>query len=91
MSEDRIFETIARVHISLGHIGQNIPATHISKEYYRIAHEEVNFLVKLCEICHMENHFSKFHMLFPMINKEAPTVARKIHHWIAVLAVFEIL
>lgn len=91
ISEDRIFETIARVHISLGHIEQNVTAIHISKEYYRIAHEEVNFLVKLCEICHMENLFSKFHMLFPIINKEAPTVARKIHHWIAVLAVFEIL
>ena len=134
VSEDRIFETIARVHISLGHIGQNATATHIGKEYYGIAHEEVNFLVKLCEICHrkahskskgplknivstrlfervqidlidmtatpdgdfvwichMEDHFSKFHMLFPMANKEAPTVARKVHHWVAVLGVFEIL
>ena len=123
MSEDRIFETIARVHISLDHIEQNATATHIDKEYYRIAHEEVNFLVKLCEICHrkahskskgplknivstrlfervqidliditatpdgdfvwichMKDHFSKFHMLFPMANKEAPTVARKVHH-----------
>ena len=56
MSEDRIFETIARVHISLGHIGQNVTATHISKECYRIANEEVNFLVKLCEICHRKAH-----------------------------------
>ena len=30
-------------------------------------------------ICHMEDHFSKFHMLFAMPNKEAPTVARHIH------------
>lgn len=123
MSEDRIFATIARVHISLGHIGQNITATHIIKEYYRIANEKINFLVKLYEICHrkahskskdalknivstrlsrrvqidlidititsdedfvwiyhMKNHFSKFHMLFPIINKKTPTVARKIHH-----------
>ena len=42
-------------------------------------------------ICHMKVHFSKFHMLFPMTNKEAPTVARKIHHWVAVLGVFEVL
>ena len=42
-------------------------------------------------ICHMEDHFSKFHMLFPMKNKEASTVARCIHHWIAVLGIFEIL
>lgn len=56
MSEECIFEKIARVHISLGHIGQNITATHISKEYYRIANEEVNFLVKLCEICHRKAH-----------------------------------
>ena len=39
----------------------------------------------------MENNFSKFHLLFLMINKEALTVARKIHYWIAVLAVFKIL
>ena len=134
VSEDRIFETICRVHTSLGHVGQNATASHISKEYYGIATEEVNFLVKMCEtchrkahskskgplksiistrlfervqidlidmtatpdgdfvwICHMEDHFSKFHMLFPMTNKEAPTVAQKIHHWIAVLGAFEIL
>ncbi len=42
-------------------------------------------------ICHMEDHFSKFHMLFPMANKEAPTVARHIHTWISILGVFEIL
>ena len=30
-------------------------------------------------------------MLFPMTNKEALIVARKIHHWVAVLEVFEIL
>lgn len=42
-------------------------------------------------ICHMEDHFSKFHMLFAMRNKEAPTVARKVYHWIAILGIFEIL
>lgn len=42
-------------------------------------------------ICHMEDHFSKFHMLFPMTNKEAPTVARTIHTWISILGIFEIL
>lgn len=59
MSEDCIFETIARVHISLGHIGQNVTAIHISKEYYEIAHKKINFPVKLCEICHRKAH-SKF-------------------------------
>ena len=39
----------------------------------------------------MEDHFSKFHMLFAMKNKEAATVARKVHHWITVLGIFEIL
>ena len=42
-------------------------------------------------ICHIEDHFSKFHMLFPIKNKEAATVARCIHHWIAVLGIFDIL
>ena len=42
-------------------------------------------------ICHMEDHFSKFHMLFAIRNKEAATVARKIHHWLAILGIFEIL
>ena len=31
-------------------------------------------------ICHMEDHFSKYHALFPIKNKEAATVARRIHH-----------
>ena len=39
----------------------------------------------------MEDHFSKFHMLFGMKDKEAPSVAYNIHHWIAVLGIFEIL
>ena len=39
----------------------------------------------------MEDHFSKFHMLFAMKDKEAPIVARCMHHWIAVLGIFEIL
>ena len=42
-------------------------------------------------ICYMEDHFSKFHMLFAMKNKEAGTVARKVHYWIAVLGIMEIL
>ena len=42
-------------------------------------------------VCHMEDHFSKFHMLFAMKDKEAPSVAYNIHHWIAVLGIFEIL
>ena len=134
VSEDRIFDTIARVHNSLGHVGQHATGTHISREYYGIATQEVYFLVKLCEICHrkahskskgplksiittrlfervqidlidmtatpdgeyvwichMEDHFSKFHWLFAMTNKEAPTVAYHIHTWIAILGIFEIL
>ena len=59
MSEDRIFETIARVHISLDHIEQNTIAIYIDKKYYEIAYEEINFLVKLCEICYRKAH-SKF-------------------------------
>ena len=45
--------------MSLGHIEKNVTAIHISKEHYRIAHEKINFLVKLCEICHRKTH-SKF-------------------------------
>ena len=29
-------------------------------------------------ICRMENHFSKFHILFALKNKEAATVARAV-------------
>ena len=39
----------------------------------------------------MKDHFSKFHMLCFMINKKALIIAQKIHHWVAVLGVFEIL
>ena len=42
-------------------------------------------------ICHMEDHFSKFHMLFAMRDKKAATVARCVHQWIAILGIFEIL
>lgn len=42
-------------------------------------------------ICHMKDYFSKFHMLFPITNKEAPTVTRTIHTWISILDIFEIL
>ena len=134
VSEDQIFDTITRVHNSLGHVGQHATGNHVNREYYGIATQEVYFLVKLCEICHrkasskskgplksiitqrlfervqidlidmtatpdreyvwichMEDHFSKFHMLFAMANKEAPTVAYHIHTWIAILGVFKIL
>ena len=33
-----------------------------------------------CWISHIEDHFSKFHMLFAMKNKEAATVACKVYH-----------
>ena len=39
-------------------------------------------------ICHIEDHFSKFHVPFAMKDKEACTVARRIHHWIAILGFF---
>ena len=134
ISEDLIWDTIIGVHANLGHAGQQATANKVNKEFYGIATSEVNFLIKLCEICHrkayskskgplksiittrlfervqinlidmtstpdgeyvwichMEDHFSKFHMLFAMKDKEAPTVARCIHHWIAVLGIFEIL
>ena len=39
-------------------------------------------------ICHMEDHISKFQVLFAMKDKEACTVARRIHHWIAILGFF---
>ena len=42
-------------------------------------------------VYHMEDHFSKFYMLFAIKDKEAPSVAYNIHHWIAVLGIFEIL
>lgn len=42
-------------------------------------------------ICHMECHFSKFHAMFGMKNKESSTVARVVHHWIYWLGVMEIL
>ena len=134
ISEDLIYDTIIGVHVNLGHAGQEATANKVNKEFYEIATSEVNFLIKLCEICHrkayskskgplksiittrlfervqidlidmtstpdgkyvwichMEDHFSKFHMLFAMKDKEAPTVARCMHHWIAVLGIFEIL
>ena len=56
VSEDRIFDTVARVHNSLGHVGQHATGIHISKEFYGIATQEVYFLVKLCEICHRKAH-----------------------------------
>ena len=56
VSEDRIFDTIARVHNSLGHIGQYATGIYISREYYRIATQEVYFLVKLYKICHRKAH-----------------------------------
>ena len=37
VSEDRIFDTIARVYNSLGHIGQHATGIYISREYYGIA------------------------------------------------------
>lgn len=134
ISEDLIWDTIIRIHNSLGHVGQHATGTHVNREFYGIASQEVYFLVKLCEICHrkahskskgplksivttrlfervqidlidmtstpdglyvwichMEDHFSKFHMLFAMTNKEAATVARHIHTWIVILGIFEIL
>ena len=134
ISKDLIYDTIIRVHANLGHAGQQATTNKINKEFYGIATSEVNFLIKLCEICHrkayskskgplkpiittrlfervqidlidmtstpdgeyvwichMEDHFSKFHMLFAMKDKEAPTLARCMHHWIAVLGIFEIL
>ena len=42
-------------------------------------------------VCYMEDHFSKFHMLFAMKDKEAPSVAYNIHYWIVVLGIFKIL
>ena len=42
-------------------------------------------------ICHFEDHFSKFHKMFAMRNKESMTVARMLHHWICWLGVMEIL
>lgn len=134
ISEDLIWDTIIRIHSSLGHVGQHATATHVNREFYGIASQEVYFLVKLCEICHrkahskskgplksivttrlfervqidlidmtstpdgayvwichMEDHFSKFHMLFAMTNKEAATVARHVHTWISILGISEIL
>ena len=42
-------------------------------------------------ICHMEDHFSKFHMMFPMPDKESATVAQMMHQWVCWLGVMEIL
>ena len=42
-------------------------------------------------IAHMECHFSKFHMMFGMRNKESSTVARMVHHWICWLGIMEII
>lgn len=42
-------------------------------------------------ICHMEDHFSKFHMMFAIKNKESLTIARILHHWVCWLGVMEIL
>ena len=42
-------------------------------------------------ICHMEDHFSKFHMMFGMPDKESSTVAHVVHRWICWLGVMDIL
>ena len=59
MSEDRIFETIARVYTSLSHIEQNVTVIYIVKKYYRITQDEVYFLVKLYKI-YYRKAYSKF-------------------------------
>ena len=50
INENRIFKTIARVHISLD---------YIDKKYYKIAYKKINFLIKLYEIYYRKTH-SKF-------------------------------
>ena len=42
-------------------------------------------------ILHMEDHFSKFHQLYPMKDKEAPTVAPLIHRWISSFGIMDIM
>ena len=42
-------------------------------------------------ICHMEDHFSKFHQLYALPKKEAYYVARKVHEWITAFGIMEIL
>lgn len=39
----------------------------------------------------MEDHFSKFHIMYPIKDKEAPTVARCIHEWITAFGIPEII
>ena len=69
VSEDRIFDTIARVHNSLGHVEQHATGIHISREYYGIATQEVYFLVKLCEIYHRKTHSKSKEPLKSIITK----------------------
>lgn len=42
-------------------------------------------------IAHMVDHFSKFHFMYAMPNKESSTVARVVHHWICTFGNMEIL
>ena len=42
-------------------------------------------------ICHMEDHFSKFHQLYALPKKEPYFVARKVHKWITSFGIMEIL
>ena len=46
---------------------------------------------EFCWILHSEDHFSKFHMLYAMIDKEAITIARNIHHWITCFGIPEVI
>ena len=56
VSEDRIFNTIARVHNSLDYIGSYATGIHISREYYEIATQKVYFLIKLYKICYRKTY-----------------------------------
>lgn len=52
ITDEKIFDTIATVHNSSGHCGQESTAKKVNNDYYGIASHETIFLVKFCEIYH---------------------------------------
>ena len=42
-------------------------------------------------ILHSEDYFSKFYMLYAIIDKEAITIARNLYHWITCFGIPKVI
>lgn len=68
IAESEILDAIIATHNSLGHAGQDATAKNVGQCYYGVSHEEVVFLVKLCEICHRKALSKSKGSLVPIIS-----------------------